>query len=231
MNWFDIVIVVVIIVFALWGRKVGFVRAFFMMGTSLIAILVSMLMYPVVTSLLTNTPVHTAIRNTVTSWVNGQVNIQSLSASGSASIEQVVNNSPIPAIMRSAVISNTTSALGSTATSVGQIISSVCESISFMILNIVALILTIVVVRIGLMFLSKFLHSIVSRIPIIRGLNSLLGFFVGALEGFIIIYIVSAVLIFFNTGYFSVVSDALKTCFFSNVFYYNNMIANAIMKL
>jgi uncharacterized membrane protein required for colicin V production len=231
MNWFDLVIVVVIIGFALWGKNVGFVRALFKMGTSLIAILISVFLYPVVASLLSNTPVHSAIRGAVTNWVNSQVNIQSLSAAGSSNIEQVVNNSPIPSIMRYTVINSTSAAIGSTATNVNQIISSMCESITLVIINVVALILTIIVVRVGLIFLSKFLHGIVSRIPIIRGLNSLLGFAIGAIEGFLIIYIISTILIFFNTGYLSIFSDALRTCFFSQIFYYNNIIANSIMKL
>ena len=229
-NWFDLFIVVVIILFAYRGKKAGFTKAFLKMGSSLLSLLISMKTYPIISKYLIDTWLHTMIKNSVNSWVTGVVNIQGIADAGSSKIEDIVDKSAIPLVMKKSVIEGTTNALGSQTANADKILFTIGNTISLMVLNIIALILALILIRVLMIFLVKLLNGIVTRVPIVRSINSILGLLMGFAEGVLLVFIVSALLIFFNTGILAVFTTALKNCFFSQIFYYGNFIANAVMK-
>ena len=104
----------------------------------------------------------------------------------------------------------------------------IAYKVSELIMNLLSLIIIYIVVKVTLVIASYVLNGIM-RIPVLKQLNEILGMIIGAVLGFIQIYIAFAVLIFISSiTDISVVIDTVKLSAFASVLFENNLIINLL---
>lgn len=104
----------------------------------------------------------------------------------------------------------------------------IAYKVSELIMNLLSLIIIYIVVKVTLVIASYVLNGIM-RIPVLKQLNEILGMIIGAVLGFIQIYVAFAVLIFISSiTDISVVIDTIKLSAFASVLFENNLIINLL---
>ena len=226
MNWFDIVIVLIIGLFAYIGYRTGIVRAGFRIFGTLISFALASVLYPVFARVLSGSVIHTRVHRSVLQWINNSVAAQpgDMTATGNAAAERVVEALPFPAFMRTALLENSVAEMTAGArNTMGAASNAVANALTGVIINIIAFIVVLVVVRL-LMIAAEFLLTGIVKMPVLRGINRLLGMGVGFVEGFLIVYLLAVFLtIFHSGGILGTAHRALQTCALGHIFYHNNI--------
>ncbi|OQB14726.1 MAG: Colicin V production protein [Firmicutes bacterium ADurb.Bin193] len=182
----DIVVGLIIAGMALWGWRSGFVRSVFHLGYYIIAAVVALFLYPVVSSYLIKSPLATFIHDKI---------ILPRLATDSVKLS-------LPPFLKEAVSGGIDGATLTVATSLTELV-----------INIICFIAVFIITGIGLRLAINILDSI-AKLPLINIVNKVGGLAIGTFNGFIIVYLVlAAATVFMNDniyGYLASSKYALK---------------------
>lgn len=163
----DIIIIALIALTTFIGYKKGLIKVAFNLISFILAILIAIVLYKPVSSFIINyTPIDDKIEETITNQI-----------ANSDNIEKESHN----------FIENYYSDIKNASTSV------IAKNISQMVINIACMIIVFIVSRIVLLFF-KFSGDLIAKLPLIKQCNSVGGFLYGLLKGFIIVYILLALI-------------------------------------
>ncbi len=227
MNLSDVVVVVLILIFAFLGLKTGLFMSIFKIGSFLISIWISIKFYPKVADLLMKTKLFDSIKNGIfNSFLEHK---ESLLAGVDEQINQIsaetaVENLPLPGFLKDNIAKNMPS-LGNII-DVNNIIESISTELSKIVIYIISMILLFIVIRIILLILKHFIKGI-AKLPVLKQFDKLGGFIFGVAEGVLVVYIVLAILTIFNAvPSFKQVYDSIAASKIAKIFYENNFILN-----
>ena len=102
----------------------------------------------------------------------------------------------------------------------------IAKSIAEVIINLIVIVVLFIIINI-IMFFLKFIFGAIASLPIIKQLDKLGGFIYGVIEGFLIIYIILAILSFINI---QEVQLAIKTSYLASMLYNNNLLLMLFFK-
>lgn len=163
----DIIIIALIALTTFIGYKKGLIKVAFNLISFILAILIAIVLYKPVSSFIINyTPIDDKIEETITNQI-----------ANSDNIEKESHN----------FIENYYSDIKNASTSV------IAKNISQMVINIACIVIVFIVSRIVLLFF-KFSGDLIAKLPLIKQCNSAGGFLYGLLKGFIIVYILLALI-------------------------------------
>ncbi|HHV60885.1 MAG TPA: CvpA family protein [Clostridiaceae bacterium] len=238
-NWADAVVLGIIAVFAIIGLASGFILSIFRIASYFIAVVVSVKFYPKVAELIMKTSIYTNIKNGITENIR---NIPALDAANlmpagtglipeefknqlDSSVSTVVEGLNLPELLKSPVLEKFSQNI-SEIIDFNGIIESLGGSLAEVIVNIISLVLLFIAVRLGLA-IFKFLLKGVAKLPVFKQLDKIGGLAFGALEGFLMVYVVLAILMLFqaNQG-FSDIFNTIDNSLVAKFFYQNNLIVN-----
>jgi uncharacterized membrane protein required for colicin V production len=230
MNWIDYIVIAFIAVFALVGLAKGFVMTVFKVASFFICIFASIKFYPVLAGMLEKTPVYDGIKNSImkTLLLRGQEAAASSTAtvSGTAGVNAVISPLPLPDFFKQSMIEKLPSP--SQLIDIQGITNAIGDELTRMVISVVSLIALYFILRIVLSFAGLILKG-VSKLPVFKQIDRMGGFIIGAIQGFLAIFIVCAVLVLFNANQaLAPVFTALDGSMFAGWFYENNFIINAI---
>ena len=209
-------VVAVIILFLIIGYKVGLLKTLLGFSSTLLSMVLSMILYHPLTELLKQTFLFGSIKN-------GIFNSIYTEGSTSGSVDDVLGNLPLPEFMKTQVSGNIDGAIHD---SVKAIYESISEALAYVALSIISMILIFILVRVGLLLLKGVANGITS-IVIIKQINKLGGIAIGFLEGLLILYVIFAVLIMFNSfGSGSAIHTEIQQSFIAKIIYENNFLVN-----
>lgn len=104
----------------------------------------------------------------------------------------------------------------------------IAYKISELIMNLLSLIIIYIVVKVTLVVATFVLDGIM-KFPILKQLNEILGMVIGAVIGFIQVYLAFAVITFISSiSDISIVIEAIKVSAFASVLFENNLIINLL---
>ncbi len=175
-NIADIIAILIVAFLIVWGIKKGFVKAIFSLGSLLISLILSLILYPPVTGFLAESALGDFVRLNV---------YKVLGADGAAAGDTSVLN--LPEIFGTAIRQAETAAKETLANVVADLA-----------LTLLGIIIVFILVKILLWLVLKLL-DVVTKLPIIRTANKLLGGAVGAVYGVLVIYLLLALLTFVTT--------------------------------
>lgn len=226
MNCSDYVVVGIIAVFAIIGLIRGFVFSVFKIASFFIAIIASIKFYPKASEYLAGTPLYGNIKKTIMDNILGkfQEAVPASGQTGEKVVEGVIGELSIPAFFKQSIADRIQRP--EELIDVQGIINSVSDEITKVIINIVSLILIFVLIRIGLFIIGLILRGLV-KLPVIKQFDRLGGVAFGAIEGLLMIYILCAVLLLFNSSpQFQSIFSTVDASMFAKDFYQNNILVS-----
>lgn len=233
-NIIDIIVVLVIIIAVFLGYKKGFVKTIVNLLSFFVAIGLALTFYkPVAVILTENTTIDDWIvenimaKNEEEDQIESEekVDTESLESnnetekevSGVQSFLQVAENLPVTIVNNFELeeIKNNTK-------------QEIAYKVSELIMNLVSLILIYVIVKITLAIASFILDGIM-KFPVLKQLNEILGMAIGAVIGFLQVYLAFAVITFISSICdIAVVIETIKVSAFASRLFENNLIINLL---
>lgn len=194
----DLILVAIIALFTFIGYKKGLIKVAFGLVSFILAIVISVILYkPVSNFIIKYTPLDDYIESTVSERLT----------SSETSKEETEN-----------MVSNYYNNIKNASTSV------IASGISKTVINISCMLVVFIVAKIILLFF-KFIGDLVAKLPLIKQFNNAGGFIYGLLKGFIIIYILLALIALLSpiiniNNIVTIINSSIIT----NIMYNNNII-------
>lgn len=196
MNWLLIIVLSIIIINALIGRKVGLIKIVFSLFSFIIALLLTTWLSPTVNDML--------IKNESFYQKTSQKVEDILFSEGDESTDnneitdenKLIDSLPLPKAIKDTLQENKEK-------QETNIKSYITGHVTKIAINALAFVLTFIVIFIGLWVLSILLN-IISKLPILNQINKIAGLLVGGLQGLIIVWIFFVVLTFLSSSEFGV---------------------------
>lgn len=193
MNWLEILVIIILVVYSFIGRKRGFIKTVFTLFSTIIALLLTMWISPMVNKeIQKNDKIMNFVSNKVEKVIEFNKNNDKTS-------EQMmfIDKLFLPGSIKDTLKENNTGDVY-IAMAADNFKEYVTGSISRIIINAAVFILVMLIIMIALGIISKTL-DIISKLPIINGLNKTAGLFAGLLHGIIIVWIGFILLIMFSS--------------------------------
>lgn len=163
----DLIVLAIIALSTFIGYKKGLIKVAFGLVSFILAIVISVVLYKPVSNFIINyTPIDDNIE---------------------AAIEERLNSSEITDEEEKNIVSNYFTHIKNASSDV------IADGISKTIINVGCLIIVFVISKIILLFF-KFTGDLIAKLPLIKQVNNAAGFLYGLLKGFIIIYILLALI-------------------------------------
>lgn len=217
----DVSIIIIICIFGVIGYRRGIVKSALTLGSSIIALILSFIVYPVVEMLLRVTPVYTWIYQTIDSKLQNITFSSGLQSQGNTITESI---SWIPDILVEQVKVNNNIAMYD-ALGVTNVKEYISIYITQMLMGLLALLITWLILKIVLVIAIKFIAGIVEHIPIVSVLNRQGGLCLGVLKGILILSIIGLIIpIFIDIPVIQNIDMAIQTNYIAKWLYENNII-------
>lgn len=212
MNWLLVAVVAVLLVFAFIGHQKGMLRIVFSFGSLLIALLVSYLAAPYMTELLKDqTALYTWVQEKSTEFVNREAQPDeepqaseeqedSASAKNAAqdgdigsTVADMLDGLSLPTPLRDQIEEAASQAEAAEEATVAQVKTQISNKMAELAVSAIGFAVTLLIARIVLWILYAVL-DMVSRLPVIHGINQTVGMVVGLAEGLLLVWIFFALL-------------------------------------
>lgn len=223
MNWLEILVIVILVGYTFNGRRRGFIKTVFTLFSTIIALLLTMWISPMVNKELQKSD---KIMNFVNSKVEKVVDFNKPNDKTSEQMN-FIDKLFLPGPIKNTLKENNTgdTYIAMAADSFNEYITG---SISRIILNAAVFILVMLIVMIILGVVSRAL-DIISKLPIINGLNKTTGLLVGIIHGIVMVWIGFIILTMFSStsigkNMFLLISESQ----FLTVLYDNNLLLKYI---
>lgn len=230
MNWLVIVVAAILVTFAFIGRKVGFIKTVFSIFSIIIALFLTSTISPYVSkSLRGNEKVYEYINEKVEKVVKLKVKEKekvSLSEQNKA-----IDKLSLPDSIKKKLLENKNNDEVYKALKVDNFKEYVNGYITTLVINAIAFIVTYLVVMVILFIICAALN-IISKLPLINGLNKTAGLLVGLFEGLLVVWLLCIVLTAFSstTGGQELFKLIKESQFLSSL-YNNNLILKCITNM
>ena len=226
MNWSDIVVLGLIALFAIIGLSKGFIMSVYKLLAFVVCIFLSIKLAPVFAALLEKSAVFDIIKNVIVKNLP-TISQEAFAASsaapaGTEGVQAMLGQLALPLFIKESLLGNMPSP--TELINLDVIYNAIGEELTRMIISVLSLIVLYIVLRIVTGFIGLLLKG-VSKLPVFRQINKLGGFILGALQGFLAIYIICAILVMFNSNPgFTPIFENIRTSLFARGFYENNFI-------
>jgi len=228
-NLMDIILIAIIALAGFIGYKLGFIKAVISFLSFFVAIGIALAFYSPLSVILAE---NTSIDN----WIEDK--IMNYSVSGDTEIEQdeVPAKSDTGSVEGTAIseiladLPNVVSNNLDLTTVQDNIRHEIAKRVSELIMKLLSLILLYVIVKITLS-IAMFVLGGVMKLPVLKQLNEILGMGLGAIIGFLNMYLVFGILTFISSiTNIDFVVDAIKSSMIASVMYDNNIIINILFQ-
>lgn len=227
MNIVLIVAVIILIASALAGFGRGLVKSVFSTFALIVAIVLAVQVMPYGTKLLRTTPLYTSINDSIQASLEDQFQVAAQGAGEQMEAIDQMDNLPdfLKDILKSNNNAEVYEALG-----IDQFSEYISNYITCLILNAISLIVCFLVIYIILRIIGCMLDML-SRIPVINGLNKIGGFIFGLFNGAIYLWLACIIVTIFSTTQwgqyiFQQINDSVILSFLYNNNYLLELMAN-----
>lgn len=226
MSWLAILVLVVLAGYSFYGRQRGFIRTVFTLFSTIIALLLTSWFSPIISK-------EVQKNDKIMGFVNEKVSkVVNFDDAGSKISDQVnfIDKLPLPKSLKHTLVENNTMDVY-VAMAVDNFEDYVSNSIARIIINAAVFLAVMLVITIGLAVLLEALN-IISKLPLINGLNKTAGLLAGLLHGIIIIWIGCIILTMFSSTHIVQKMFVLinESAFLSTI-YNNNLLLKFITNL
>lgn len=224
MNWSDYFILIVIVILGLVGLARGLILSVFKIASFFISIILAVKLYPKAADILSKTPLYANIKESILNNLMNRYDA-ALPVSGQepgGALGLTVDKLALPEFIKKGLIEKIPSP--SEIVDIPGILSGISDEITKVIISILSLVLLFILIRIAL-FVAGFILKGLSKLPVIKQLDRFGGLAFGILEGVLMVYILFAILMLFNSApQFKPIFDSIDSSIIAKGFYQDNFI-------
>ncbi len=217
----DLIVIVCVIIFGIVGYKTGLIRSALTLVSTVVALILSFIAYPLVTVVLKITPLYQVIYKFVSSQVDKIDFTGGLQSQGNAIVDNITW---LPELLTQQIKNNNNVAMYDLL-GVSTIKEYVSVYITQMLIGILAILITWVVVKFFLTIMLKAMGGIVEHLPVISTFNHAGGFLFGLVKGVLTLSIIGLIIpILIGIPVIEQLNMAIKTSVVAKWLYENNLI-------
>lgn len=222
---FDLILFLIIAGNAIFGYRVGLARVFCKLVSTVAAIILVLILYkPVTNYVINNTNITEKLETVVSEKIGYLFEKEEVDISNSESIENSDNISGLLKVFLGNKIGTTMENTKNT------LVEYVSNEITDKIIRIVIALILFAIIRLILYVLRSYIEAIAS-IPVIRVFNGIGGMIYGVLKGFLIIYIVLAILsIILPILGNNIIIEAMNDSMIGSQMFSNNILLNILFR-
>ena len=185
----DLIVILVVIAFAIIGYKKGLIRSVTTLCSSIVALVLSFIIYPAINMILKLTPIYTSIYQGVFKKIEVIDFGKGIQSQGNAILENITW---LPDFLTMQIKNNNNTVMYELlgAKTIQEYISSY---ITHMIVNMIALLITWFFLKVILGTVFRILGSVVEQLPVVSTLNRGTGLFFGLLKAVVTLSIVGLI--------------------------------------
>lgn len=228
MNWSDLLVVAIILIFGFIGIKNGFIYSIFKIVSFFVAAILSVKFFPLVSNIIDKTSIFTNIKSGILKNLLLQKDAQSgiVNQGVQTTVGTVVDGMTLPGFLKEAIKGQLAKENVIGLLDVSAIMDKISDVLTHVVIDILSLLLLYIAIRIGLIFIRFVLQGI-AKLPVFKQMDKLGGFAFGAIEGLLTVYIVFAFLmLFISAPAFKGFFEAVETSAVAKFFYQNNLIVD-----
>lgn len=196
LNYVLIVAAAVLIIAVIAGGIRGFIKTFFSAFSVIIAIVLAVQLGPYLGKVMQRTPVYTVISGSIEEKLDERAEAEAEKVS--KQIEEI-NSYPLPDALKEALVENNNNQIYE-ALGVNRFNQYVASYMACLIINALAFLLVLLLAFIILKIIETSL-DLISKLPVLHGINTLGGLAFGAVHGLILLWILCiAITVFSWTG-------------------------------
>lgn len=227
MNLSDFIVLAIIMVFGFIGFKIGFVLSIFKIASYFISIWISLKFYPKVADIFMETKVFENIKESILNNLLMQKGVL-ISQTGEqvkqAAVDTIVEKMPLPKFLKDDIVNRIPDP--EKIIDINKVMEIISRELAKIIIYILSMVLLYILVRIAIV-VAKYLLKGITQLPVLKQLDKLGGFALGAFEGLLTIYVIFAILMLFNSSpSFRQVYEIIETSKIAKFFYENNFIVD-----
>ena len=226
MNWSDLVVVAIIVIFGFVGIKNGFIYSIFKLVSFFVASILAVKFYPLLSNIIDKTSIFTNIKSGILKNLLLQKEAQAgiVNHGAQTAVGSVVDGLKLPEYLKEAIKGQLAKENIVGLLDLSAIMDKISDTLTHVVIDILSLLLLYILIRIGLIFLRFILQGI-AKLPLFKQMDKLGGFAFGAIEGLLTVYIIFAFLMLFvSTPAFKGFFEAVETSTIAKFFYQNNLI-------
>lgn len=181
---------VIIFLVIMWtvGYKKGFIRIALSLVVTIISLILALILSPMVSEFIKEkTPIYDTVKKQMNSYVSEYLE-GTIDSASSQTQETAINKLNLPTSIKDKLISGNTDKIKQNM-GVDKFSEYVSESLTDTLVNAVSILGLFIVIKLLLRVLIL-MADIISRLPIIHGINKSLGGIIGLAEGLLIIWVV-----------------------------------------
>ncbi|HEY8500110.1 MAG: hypothetical protein GX059_04210 [Clostridiales bacterium] len=217
MNWMLVIVLVIIILNALTGLKVGLTKILFSLFSFIIAMAISVWISPVVNNML---------KNNEKFYEKTKQKMEAILFEGlenTDGIDELIGELPLPKSIKESLIKNKSQKETNAKSYIAAHVTDIA-------LKAMSFIISFVVVFIGLWVISIALN-IISKLPILNQINKLAGLLVGGLQGLVVVWIIFTIVTMFSgTELGSTAFKQIESSSILSFLYDKNILTNVVLK-
>ncbi len=220
----DLGIVFIIIVFGAIGYYKGFVKTMITLLSSVIAFVLSFLIYPIINTFLKLTPIYTYVNKWIGSRLAGVEFGTGIQTQGNAIADSI---GWLPRFVSEQIIRNNNQEVYKLL-EVNDVGDYVGVYLTHIIISMVAVLVTWLILKILLTLFLNTTDAMVSHLPVISTVNKIGGLGVGVAKGLIGIWAICLIIpLLITYPYFSEIEYYITNSYLAQWLYENNMILRA----
>lgn len=217
MNWMLVIVLIIIILNALTGLKVGLTKILFSLFSFIIAMAISVWISPVVNNML---------KNNEKFYEKTKQKMEAILFEGlenTDGIDELIGELPLPKSIKESLIKNKSQKETNAKSYIAAHVTDIA-------LKAMSFIISFVVVFIGLWVISIALN-IISKLPILNQINKLAGLLVGGLQGLVVVWIIFTIVTMFSgTELGSTAFKQIESSSILSFLYDKNILTNVVLK-
>ena len=224
MNWTDLIVFAIIVLFAIIGLKRGFFITIIKIASFFVSVLIAIKLYPVLSKVFQKTAVYLKIKASILNTL--LMKKQELTAGGGTeqASESLIDSLPLPEFLKSIIDKGAASA----AQGYAELADNVSSQLANLVCDIVSVIVLFAAAMIAFVIL-KFIFKGIAKLPVFKQLDKIGGLALGAVEGLLYVYILLAVLMLFHSNpKFEKVFNSVENSLVAGSLYENNFIVSGM---
>ena len=217
----DLIVILILVIFAVIGYKRGLIRSAITLCSSIVALVLSFIVYPAINMMLKLTPIYTSIYEGVFKKIEAIDFGRGIQSQGNAIIENITW---LPEFLTIQIKNNNNTAMYELL-GVKNIQEYISMYIANMIVSLIAILITWLLLKVILGTILKMLASIIEHLPVISSFNHGIGLVFGLLKGAITLSAIGLLIpVFIALPAFQNISQNIESSILTKWMYDNNFI-------
>lgn len=217
----DLIVILILIIFATFGYKRGLIRSVITLCSSIVALVLSFIVYPAINMFLKLTPLYTSVYEGVFKKIEAIDFGKGIQSQGEAILENITW---LPQFLTLQIKNNNNTAMYELL-GVKTIQEYISIYIANMIISLIAILITWFLLKIVLVVVLRALGSIIEHLPVISSFNHGGGLIFGLVKGALTLSVIGLIIpVFITLPAFQDISQSIEASILTKWMYDHNFI-------